>query len=105
MTQEPTSFTPYIQFAPEIPPKGYIRQFDLSDKPRTKDYDFDALMAQFETMVGDLMGKDQTYYSPRITQIIEKYLGKGKKMATVNRNQAELVYLIVDELKETLIKQ
>lgn len=69
----------------------------------TKDYDFDALMAQFETMVGDLMGKDQTYYSPRITQIIEKYLGKGKKMSGVTRDQAELVYLVVTEIKDDLV--
>ena len=50
------------------------------------------------------MTKDQTYYGPRITQIIEKYLGKGKKMANVTRDQAEFVYLIVDEIKEELVK-
>jgi hypothetical protein len=69
-----------------------------------KDYDFDALMAQFEDMVGKLMNKDQTYYAPRITQIIEKYLGKGKKMAGVTRDQAELVYLVVNEIQEDLMK-
>lgn len=72
--------------------------------PIVKEYDFDALMAQFETMVGDLMGKDQTYYSPRITQIIEKYLGKGKKMSGVSRDQAELVYLVVTEIEDDLVK-
>ena len=71
--------------------------------PVVKDYDFDALMAQFEQMVGDLMGKDQTYYSPRITQIIEKYLGKGKKMSGVTRDQAELVYLVVTEINDDLV--
>ena len=71
--------------------------------PIVKEYDFDALMAQFEQMVGDLMGKDQTYYSPRITQIIEKYLGKGKKMSGVTRDQAELVYLVVTEIKDDLV--
>ena len=59
--------------------------------PVVKDYDFDALMAQFEQMVGDLMGKDQSYYSPRITQIIEKYLGK------------ERVYLVVTEINDDLV--
>ena len=71
--------------------------------PVVKDYDFDALMAQFEQMVGDLMGKDQSYYSPRITQIIEKYLGKGKKMSGVTRDQAELVYLVVTEINDDLV--
>ena len=71
--------------------------------PVLKEYDFDALMAQFETMVGDLMTKDQTYYAPRITQIIEKYLGKGKKMSGVTRDQAELVYLVVTEIQDDLV--
>lgn len=68
-----------------------------------KDYDFDALMSQFEQIVGDLMGKDQAYYSPRITQIIEKYLGKGKKMSGVTRDQVELVYLVVSEITDELV--
>jgi predicted mannosyl-3-phosphoglycerate phosphatase (HAD superfamily) len=71
--------------------------------PTIKEYDFDALMAQFETMVGDLMTKDQTYYAPRITQVIEKYLGKGKKMSSVTRDQAELVYLVVTEIQDDLV--
>ena len=71
--------------------------------PVVKEYDFDALMAQFETMVGDLMTKDQTYYAPRITQVIEKYLGKGKKMSGVTRDQAELVYLVVTEIQDDLV--
>lgn len=60
-------------------------------------------MAQFEQMVGDLMGRDQAYYSPRITQIIEKYLGKGKKMSGVTRDQAELIYLVVTEINDDLV--
>ena len=71
--------------------------------PVLKEYDFDALMAQFETMVGDLMTKDQAYYAPRITQVIEKYLGKGKKMSGVTRDQAELVYLVVTEIQDDLV--
>lgn len=60
-------------------------------------------MKEFESLVGTLMTKDQTYYQPRITQIIEKYLGKGKKMSGVTLDQAELVYLIVNEIKEDLV--
>ena len=71
--------------------------------PVVQEHDFDALMAKFETMVGDLMTKDQTYYAPRITQIIEKYLGKGKKMSGVTRDQAELVYLVVSEIEDDLV--
>ena len=71
--------------------------------PVVQEHDFDALMAKFETMVGDLMTKDQTYYAPRITQVIEKYLGKGKKMSGVTRDQAELVYLVVSEIEDDLV--
>ena len=73
--------------------------------PTVKEYDFDTLMSQFETMAGDLMTKDQTYYQPRITQIIEKYLGKGKKMSGVTRDQAELVYLVVTEIQDDLVNK
>lgn len=70
--------------------------------PIVKEYDFDALMKQFETMVGELMAKDQEFYAPRITQIIERYLGKGNKMSGVTRDQAELVYLVVTEITDDL---
>ena len=73
--------------------------------PIIKDYDFDALMKQFEEQVGALMGKDQDYYAPRITQIVEKYLGKGKKISNVTRDQAELVYLVVTEIEDELVKK
>jgi len=73
--------------------------------PIVKDYDFDSLMSQFQNIVGELMNKDQAYYAPRITQIVEKYLGKGKKMAGVTRDQAELVYLVVTEIQDDLVNQ
>lgn len=66
-------------------------------------YDYDALVSEFETLVGQLMTKDQGYYTPRITQIIDKYLGKGKKVSQTTRDQAELIYLIVDEIKSELM--
>ena len=61
-------------------------------------------MKEFNDIVGSLIVKDKEANAPRITQIIEKYLGKGKKMAGVTRDQAEFVYLIVDEIKSELLK-
>ena len=66
-------------------------------------YNYDALMAEFEQIVGKLMTENQTYYAPRITQIIDKYLGKGKKVSDASRDQVELIYLIIDEIKNTLL--
>ena len=70
-----------------------------------KDYDYDSLMKEFQESIGELMQKDQDYYSPRITQIVEKYLGKNKKMSGVTRDQAELVYLVVTEIEDELVKK
>lgn len=70
----------------------------------TPTYDYDALMNEFATVAGELMNKEPTYYQPRITQIVEKYLGKGKKVADTTRDQAEFLYLIVTEIKSDLMK-
>ena len=72
--------------------------------PIVKEYDFDIEMKKFEEEVGTLMGKDPDKFAPRITQIVEKYLGKGKKMSQATRDQAELVHLVVDEIETELIE-
>lgn len=63
-------------------------------------YDHEALMATFQDMVGTLMGANPAN-APRIAAIVEKYLGKGKKVSDTTPAQAEFVHLIVEELKET----
>lgn len=68
-------------------------------------YDYDALMKEFQDIIGKLMSENQTYYAPRVTQIIDKYLGKGKKVSDATIAQVELVYLIVDEIKSTLLNK
>ena len=68
-----------------------------------KTYDYDALMAEFQELVGRLMSKDSNYFAPRITQIVDKYLGKGKKIADATLEQAEFISLIITEIKDDLI--
>lgn len=70
--------------------------------PEVKEYDYDALMNEFQTIVGSLMEKNSATNGPKITQIIEKYLGKGKKISETTRDQAEFIHLIVEEIKEDL---
>lgn len=60
-------------------------------------YDFDKLQAQFQEIVGDLMSADQSN-SRKITAIVDKYLGKGKKVAECTPEQAEQLDLIVHDL-------
>ena len=68
-----------------------------------KEYDYDALMAEFQDIAGQLMERAAATNGPKITQIIDKYLGKGKKITETTRDQAEFVYLIVTEIKEDLM--
>ena len=73
------------------------------EAPVATEYNYDELMDEFNTIAGTLMNKNSEYYAPRMTEIIEKYLGKGKKIAETRRDQAEFVYLIVQDIKETLV--
>ena len=78
----------------------------------TSNLDFDELMKEFGNLVANIPGssdatgdteegaKFKEYWQPRITQIIEKYLGKGKKVRDATRDQVEAIDLIVADLKE-----
>ena len=70
-----------------------------------KTYDYDALIAEFQDLVGGLMNKNPQHFGPRITQIVDKYLGKGKKVSDATIDQAEFIHLIVTEIKDELVKE
>ena len=67
--------------------------------------DYNALMAKFNEMASKLVSANAEYYSPRITFIIEKYLGKGTKIADSTLAQVELIEQIVAEIEDTLISE
>lgn len=69
------------------------------------EYDYDGLMEEFKVLVGELMNSNPEYYGPRITQIVDKYLGRGKKVAEATIDQAEFISLINTEIKEELMKK
>ena len=66
------------------------------------EYDYDALMAEFKEIVSAVMAKNQSN-AIKLTSIVDKYLGKGKKVADATPEQAELIYLIVNEIKSDLL--
>ena len=78
----------------------------------TSNLDFDDLMKEFNNIIANIPGssdvtgetadgtKFKEYWLPRITQIIERYLGKGKKVKDATRDQVEAIDLIVADLKE-----
>lgn len=68
----------------------------------TQKVDFDDLMAAFNETTKTLMTKDAAFYGPRIVEIVERHLGKGKKVSDCTRDQAEIVDLVVYDLKELL---
>ena len=74
--------------------------------------DFDELMERFGQIVSSIPGatdvdmetedgkKFAEHWQPRIQQIVEKYLGKGKKIRDAGRDQAEAVSLIVFDMEQ-----
>lgn len=81
-------------------------KFVTSDKNQNTDefeeYDFDNLMETFGKMIQTIPSEKMEYYAPRITEITDRYLGKGKKVTNATRDQAEQIFLIVEDLKELL---
>ena len=73
---------------------------DRMEVPVIKEYNYDDLMSEFQSIVGQLMQKNATTNGPKITRIVDKYLGKGKKVSDATVEQAELIYLVVEEIKE-----
>lgn len=75
---------------------------DRAAAPILKEYNFDALMAEFKALAGELMQRNQSN-AAKITQIVDKYLGKNKKVSEATPDQAEFIHLIVTEIKEDLM--
>lgn len=69
-----------------------------------KTFDFDALVAEFQELVGQIMSKNQSN-GVKITAITSKYLGKGKKVSEATPEQAELISLINMELREDILNK
>ena len=68
----------------------------------TASLDYDQIMGEFTSVVATLMEQNSGFFQPRITQIIEKYLGKGKKVSEASRDQVEALNLILTEVKDML---
>ena len=71
----------------------------ITEAPIKKD--FQSLMAEFQDIAQQLMAINQEN-SARITSIVEKHLGKGKKISECTERQIEVVDFVVDELKSLL---
>jgi len=70
--------------------------------PEVISYDFDALMSEFQELVSTVMNQNQSN-AVKLTSIIDKYLGKGKKVSDATPEQSELIYLIINDIKSDLM--
>lgn len=90
-------------------------QFVTDEKiaaPIQKEYNFNDLMAEFNNMVSNIPGSSDKdgvtpegkkfieFWAPSISRIVEKYLGKGKKISNATFDQVEHVALVLEELKD-----
>lgn len=64
----------------------------------TPDYDFPSMIEEFQDLVGKLMGKSPAN-AGAITAIVEKHLGKGKKVGECSEANAPQIDLILFELR------
>jgi hypothetical protein len=72
-----------------------------------KELNFDDIKNKFDTIVTNIIknhsDEEMTkVWSPKITQITEKYLGKGKKASQCTRDQVDQLNLIVLDLEELI---
>lgn len=74
------------------------RNVDVS----SSEINFDDLYSECNQILSSLSPAEHARYSPYIIEITDKYLGKGKKIANITRDQIEQLSLIVFELKELL---
>lgn len=80
----------------------FVTDEKLVNKTLATAYDFDAEIATFKDLVGQIMAKNQSN-AVKITAITDKYLGKGKKASDATPAQVELIHLINIELKEDIL--
>ena len=73
--------------------------------PEVKEFDYEALMSEFQSIAGKLMQKNVSTNGPKITRIVDKYFGKGKKVSDATVEQAELIHLVIEETKEEFAGQ
>jgi len=85
------------QFVTDAPTTAHLPQPELN---------FDDLMNQFNNAIAKLQeatgSSFGTKWAPRIMEITDKHLGKGKKVAEMSRSQVEQLALIVDDLVEAI---
>lgn len=92
-----------LQEAIDKEAKEHDNQFVTNEKivpvAEEKTYDFAAMKTEFSNLVGMIMQANPAN-AAKITAIVDKYLGKGKKVGDCNPSQSEQLELILLELRD-----
>lgn len=72
-----------------------------------RELDYDQLMSDFGTEIAKLQEnyteeEFESYWIPRITQITDNHLGKGRKVNKCTRDQVEVLDLVVADLRDLI---
>lgn len=79
----------------------YITNEAVNNIVKEPEYDFNALQREFQDIAGELVSRNQSN-SIKIVSVVDKYLGKGKKVMDCNPDQCEQIDLIIHDLKQML---
>jgi hypothetical protein len=80
-----------------------VESSQIKDNINTKNLtalDFEDLLLQFNNIAARLASANSEKNIPKITDIVEKYLGIGKKVNDMSKGQADLLDMILYDLKE-----
>ena len=77
----------------------FVTNERIAPMPKSEILDYDALMAEFQDLAGQLMTKSASN-GVKITSLVERYLGKGKKASEATPEQVEMLNLIILEMRD-----
>lgn len=80
----------------------FVTDEKIDNSVKEKVYNFEGMQKEFQDIVGELMTKDQGN-AIKITAIVDKYLGKGKKFSECTPVQSEQMELILLDLKDLIV--
>jgi hypothetical protein len=83
--------------------EGYVTEerHEVEEAPKL---DYQTLMNDFQDVVTQLLSEDANN-SVKITEVVERTLGTGKKFTECSSRQVEAMSIIIDDLKELLASE